>query len=161
MAITALGRRMIDEGIENLGSALRLLDELVHEGRSDADIANRMEAFAIAVAVFTRRSSWYKNDYHTQLLKPAGKFNKTWRELLEIALAMYQTMRRWHADGYDYINFYQNNSHCYPCTENEQDTRKQYTGSWSTLDKMISVYCHGGALLERTPLVREVIHTND
>ena len=148
---------MIDEGIENLGSALRVLAELVSDGLTDAQIANRMEVHAIAVTQFTRREIGYPGSgYGTQLLAPKGKFGKTWRELLQIGAEVYQIMRRWHAEGYDYVCFYSANSQCYPCTETDTSLlRKQYTGGWSTLDKMISVYCHGGVLLEPSRVPRE------
>lgn len=143
MALTPIGRRMIDNGIENLGAALALLEEMTGEGRSDEEIARRMEVFANAIALFTRCSTFTNIS-----ISAHGKFGLTWRQMLTIAREMYTKMAGWHAAGYLYVSFQAGNKSCWPSKQEAVQQRFKYgfIGSWSTLEWMVSVYCRGGVI---------------
>lgn len=140
-----MGRKLIDNGIENLGASLSILEELIAVGKTDDEIARRMEAYAAAIATFTRCSSFTNIS-----ISAAGKFTLGWRPLLEIAREMYRKLVRWHAAGYDYVIFVRGNKSCWPAKDDSDVSswthKARLTGCWETLDSMVSVYCRGGVI---------------
>lgn len=155
MALTDLGRELITRGMENLGASLSLLEEMVHECRSDEEIARKMEVYANAAATFTRSPVFVYVS-----ITAHGKFGKSWRELLTISREMFGKMQRWQAAGYTAVAFQRGNKSCWPVTDtfNMATSKARYMGDWTALNDMVSVYCRGGVIED--PKAEEV-ETND